>query len=303
MEQAGAGPHLWLETEMRRLDLDGATLFALTDAAPAPAASNYAFPEADFAAHPELTARWFPDDTFRTRFGVFALLCRDGRIVMVDAGLGPGPDPYFNGLGGRLPEEFEAAGLDPNAVSLVVFSHFHLDHVGWALDETGAPRFSHARYLAPAAEIAHWQAQGEEAALPHHVAAYRRSIAPIIESRRLEAAEAGLPIFSSGKITASLLPAPGHTAGHHAILIEGAGRPVLIAGDSWHNPAQIAIPGWCHRADRDQGLARQSRSALAERAAKTAAIVAAGHFIESEAFGRIAEDEATGALAYQPLHG
>jgi glyoxylase-like metal-dependent hydrolase (beta-lactamase superfamily II) len=287
---------------MRRLDLEsGATLFALTDTAPAPAASSYAFPDADLAARPDLTARWFPDGEFRTRFGVFALRCPDGRIVLVDAGLGPGPNPYFNGLGGRLPEEMAEAGLDPSEVALAIFSHFHLDHVGWALDRVDAPRFGHARYLAPAAEIAHWRAHGEEAALPHHVAAFRQSIAPLLASGRLEAADPGAPIFTSGGVTVSLLPAPGHTAGHHAIWIEGAGRPVLIAGDSWHNPAQIAEPDWCHRADRDKDLARASRRALAERAVETDALVAAGHFVEDQAFGRIVQDGPAGDLAYRPL--
>lgn len=285
---------------MRRLDLDGAALFALTDAEPAPAAWDYAFPEAGLPGRPDLAALWFPDGMFRTRFGVFALQVAEGRILMIDAGLGPGPSPYFNGLRGRLPTEMAAAGLDPDAVAVLAFSHFHLDHVGWTRDESGKPRFRYARHLAPAAEIAHWQAQGEEAALPHHVAAYRQSIAPLLQQGRLEAAEAGAAIFTSGGITASLLPAPGHTVGHHAVLIEGAGPPVLLAGDSWHNPSQIAMPDWCHRADRDKALARLSRRALAERAADTGAIVAAGHFVEDQAFGRIVRDEA-GGLAYRPL--
>ncbi|MCW3475011.1 MBL fold metallo-hydrolase [Limobrevibacterium gyesilva] len=278
--------------------LTGATLFALCDAEPPPADWAYSFPTAAIDAHRDVADAWLPDGKFHTRFGVFALV--DGvRITLVDTGVGPGPHAYFPGLAGRLLAEMEDAGLDPAAVDTVLFTHFHLDHVGWACGGDGRPTFPKARYLAPAAELAHWQSEGRQAALPHHVAAYERCIAPLVVSGRLETAESGEALLAPGL---SFVAAPGHTKGHHAVLVEGRGRPVLIAGDLWHSPAQIAVPAWCHRADRDQPRAIESRTRLAGWAAEAGAIVAAGHFPHDRVFGTIMRATG-GGLTFAPLRG
>jgi glyoxylase-like metal-dependent hydrolase (beta-lactamase superfamily II) len=93
--------------------------------------------------------------------------------------------------------------------------------------------------------------------------------------------------------------APGHTPGHSAVEIAGE-RTVLIAGDAWHSPAQIAEPAWCHRADRDQAQARASRVALAEWALDNDVIVAAGHFPEHVCFGSIRAGRESG-LIFDPV--
>jgi glyoxylase-like metal-dependent hydrolase (beta-lactamase superfamily II) len=92
---------------------------------------------------------------------------------------------------------------------------------------------------------------------------------------------------------------PGHTPGHHAVEIAGR-ETVLIAGDAWHNPSQIAVPTLCHRADRDPAQARQSRAALANLAHDRDAIVACGHFLEPICFGRIGASR-DGRWEYRPI--
>ena len=71
--------------------------------------------------------------------------------------------------------------------------------------ETGTHSFRTLSYHAPAPEIAHWRAFGEKAALPHHVQAFERHLAPLVESNRLGAATAGEPSCGSRR-NGRLLP-------------------------------------------------------------------------------------------------
>lgn len=281
---------------MRQLDLGEAALFALTDAAPAPADWRYAF--AGHAAEFDATARrrWAADGLFHTRFCVHALL-QKGEVTLVDAGLGPGPSRYFDGLQGRLDAELAAAGLDRAMVTRVMFTHFHLDHVGWASAD-GRACFANARYFAPQAELDHWRERGDAAALPHHVAAYSAAIAPLLAQGLLTGLRPGEAAPGGGGL--SYKAAPGHTPGHSAVVTETDGRPLVIAGDTWHSPAQIERPDWGHRADGDPAAAILSRTELARWAHATGALVAAGHFPEPQGFGRI-EAAPDGGLRWAPL--
>jgi glyoxylase-like metal-dependent hydrolase (beta-lactamase superfamily II) len=284
---------------MRELTVACGVLFTLTDASPPPAAWGYSFPEARLDDHPNVVARWLPDGLFQTRFAAFAFE-RNGRIILVDAGLGPEPSAYFDGLSGRLDAEFRAAGLRAEKVEHLIFTHFHLDHVGWATGSDGEPAFPNATYHAPRAELDYWQEHGDAAALPHHRQAVERQIIPLLRSSRLMAAEG--PVASFGPVEVSLVPAPGHTPGHSAVMVASPTETVLIGGDTWHSPAQVAVPDWCHRADWSPAQARLSRRALARLASDRNAIVAAGHFLEDVSFGRIlrqGEDD----FAFSPLGG
>jgi glyoxylase-like metal-dependent hydrolase (beta-lactamase superfamily II) len=283
---------------MRQLDLPDGVLFTFTDAAPPPAALTYSFPDADPAGHPDVIRTWLPDHRFHTRFAVFALEQR-GRIVLIDAGLGPQPSPYFDGLTGRLQDELSRAGIDVSAVAHVLFTHFHLDHIGWAAHPDGTPFFPNATYHAPRAELAHWKLHGAEAALPHHVQAFERSLAPLIAAGLMAPDDPAQPILELDGMRVTYRAVPGHTPGHHAIEIAGR-ETVLIAGDAWHSPAQIAVPDWCHRADFDPAQARRSRIALSNWAHDHGAIVASGHFLEPICFGRIGSGRET-RLEYRPI--
>jgi glyoxylase-like metal-dependent hydrolase (beta-lactamase superfamily II) len=270
---------------MRQVDLDGTTVFALTDCAPAPAACTYSFPDAVLADHPDAATRWFPQDQFNTRFGPF-LLRTDAGDVLVDSGMGPGPSSYFPGLHGALPASLAAAGSALERITAVVFTHLHVDHVGWA------PFLPNARFFVAEREWSHWSLLGALAGLPHHVAAFETCIAPLHAAGRLRVAAEGEEILPG----VALLAAPGHTPGHHCVLVQ---RQLLIAGDIWHNPAQIAVPAWCHRADMDKPEAVRTRTRIADAAHHHGWLVAAGHFTEPNAFGRIVATPE--GRAFEPL--
>ena len=255
---------------MQTIVIDGLPVAALTDWTPEPAACAYSFPKAALEAHPAVAARWFADGQFRTRFGPFLI----GHRILVDCGVGPGDNAYFPTAQGKLPAQLAAAGSSLEAVTDVVLTHLHVDHVGWA------PFLPNARFHVAETEWAHWR-QGASAGLPHHTAAVAARIAPLAAAGRLRAVTPDGPLLPGLRF----LPAPGHTPGHQAVLLR---EDLLIAGDAWHNPAQIAVPAWCHRADMDPAAAIRSRIRLAEEAVMQDWLVAAGHF--TAPFGRITLD-------------
>ncbi len=270
---------------MRTIDHGGLTLLRLTDATPPPADWAYAFPSHAGDADQPPRRRWAPDEKFHTAFTVHAVV-GDGGVALIDLGIGPGPVAYFGGLEGSLVRELAAAGLAPTDVTAVLFTHLHLDHVGWA-SRDGKPCFPNARYAAPAAEVDHWRRNGAASALPHHVVAFESHLAPLLAEGRLTPLAEGAPM--PGADWLRFRQVPGHTPGHAAVVSERA--RLIVAGDAWHSPAQIERPDWCHRADRDAASAIASRQALARYAADSGALVAVGHFQEEAGFGQIVRDE------------
>jgi glyoxylase-like metal-dependent hydrolase (beta-lactamase superfamily II) len=166
------------------------------------------------------------------RVGSF-LIRTPERTVLVDLGLGPG---------GRLLDNLGRHEVAPGDVDLVVFTHLHRDHVGWA----GA--FPNARYLAD---------QHERAEI------------------HLDAPLDGLPDGLEA------VPSPGHTPGHTCLLVTDPGTTarVLLLGDLLHVPAQLDHPDWSFRSDADPDRARRSRrEVLDPYRGDGRTVLAAAHF-------------------------
>jgi glyoxylase-like metal-dependent hydrolase (beta-lactamase superfamily II) len=210
------------------------------------------------------------------------LIRTSGRTVLVDTGLGPkpadGPDPGW----GRLLHDFQAKGVRPEDVDMVVMTHLHRDHVGWNLRTEGqkyVPTFPRARYWMSTKD---WEACHQPDVQPTRFVNAPTCVWPL--------AELGLIEFMQGEhsLTRELtaVPTPGHTPGHMSILVTSRGERALVLGDAAHSPVQVLEPDWVSRADMDPELTRQTRRALLDRLEREEILVAAGHF-EAPGYGRI----------------
>ena len=83
-----------------------------------------------------------------------AVLVKTGNErVLIDAGSGPN----FQPTAGKLQENLEAAGIAPEQITKVVFTHAHADHLWGAIDDFGdGDRFPNASYVISAAEWDFW---------------------------------------------------------------------------------------------------------------------------------------------------
>ena len=103
-----------------------------------------------------LTAAGIGPDKITNPFTVTAIRT-GGKVILFDTGFGGnGPATV-----GKLADNMKAAGLDPAAVSTVVISHFHGDHIsGLWVKETDAQVFPNAEIMMPEVEYKFFDRSG-----------------------------------------------------------------------------------------------------------------------------------------------
>ena len=221
------------------------------------------------------------DGAIQLYYGCFALRSQ-GRVIMVDTGMGPGPHPTRGNRTGDLLNVMARAGITPDQVETVVHTHLHLDHVGWNVTRDGpAPRltFPKARYLVPRADWDYFTQPGVVEKFP----CISESVLPLEPLGAMDLIEGEHTITPE----VTTLPTPGHTPGHVAVLVSSQGAKGILVGDVLHSKVQVQEPDWCARADVDKDQGLQSRQALLDKAEAEGLLVAAGHFRPEDQFGRV----------------
>jgi len=183
------------------------------------------------------------DGEWLLRFRCFAIRRPNGRVILVDAGIGPidSPAASWAPVPGRLPAELADAGIDRDDVETVVLTHVHTDHVGWAVTG-GTPYFRNARYLLQSADLS---------VNPPVSSAV---LAPLREAGQLDVLDGDSRLAPGIEIIAT----PGHTPGHQSVLVQDR---LLITGDLLVHALQLLHPTIGYANEVDPVLARTSRLA------------------------------------------
>jgi glyoxylase-like metal-dependent hydrolase (beta-lactamase superfamily II) len=142
-------------------------------------------------------------------------------------------------------DQLARLGVKPGQVSLIGISHYHFDHTGQAAD------FPRAKLLIGA---------GDLDALRQPGAARAKPLAPWISGGApVEGVVGDKDVFGDGQVV--MLDLPGHTPGHHGLLVRLSGAGVvLLSGDAAHfreNLETGGVPGF--NADRARSLASMDR--------------------------------------------
>ena len=215
------------------------------------------------------------------------LIRSEGQTILVDTGLGGvASNPHSveamtGGAGGRLPEELRAAGVSPEDVDTVFFSHLHFDHVGWNLwHEPGGGSsavFPNARYTAHRADWEAFQRPDVMALFPPN---WDLTLGPLAGLGVLDLLDGERAL--TGEITA--IPTPGHTPGSMSLAVVSGGERAYILGDVFHGPAQVTETGWKFSFDMDAAQGAATRAAMIDRAEAEDAVIAICHH---GGFGRV----------------
>ncbi|OBA80925.1 MBL fold metallo-hydrolase [Mycobacterium sp. 1164966.3] len=215
----------------------------------------------------------------------------DGLTVVVDTGVGNDRArphmPPLDHLDTGFLAALGSAGIDRNAVDVVVNTHIHSDHVGWnTLQENGTwvPTFPNARYLVPAADYHYFEPDGPAARQSP------RTDAEAAQQRgnQLVFADSVLPVTDAGQLvqwtddcqispSLRLRPAPGHTPGSSVLWLD-AGEPAVFVGDLTHSPFQVREPDQPCAFDVDSAAAAVTRRRVFTEAVHSGAVVIPAHY-------------------------
>jgi glyoxylase-like metal-dependent hydrolase (beta-lactamase superfamily II) len=256
-----------MELGRLRIDsiLDGTGRFA-------PTASFQGTTDEQWAAHRDLL-----DEDGMLGFAMGGFLVRGlegGRTALIDAGLGHGT--LMGITGGQLLDNLAAVGVRPDEITDVLFTHLHIDHIGWASAE-GRAVFPNATHRAAAADWDHF--------VVHHPGSEAERLAPT--AGQFETWEEG-----GGSVLAGIdvLAAPGHTPGSTVMVLSSGSARAMLLGDVVHCPVQLVDDEWSGLFDVDPALARRTRTALARELEGRDIPIAAAHFPGMQ-FGRLLTGE------------
>ncbi|MEI3855684.1 MULTISPECIES: MBL fold metallo-hydrolase [unclassified Ensifer] len=240
-------------------------------------------------ADAEVRGAWL-DDRFLSKvafdWALNAVVVRSGdQTILIDSGLGE-EYPDFP-RAGQFVHRLEAAGVDLAAVTDVVLTHMHFDHVGGLLVEGVKERMRpDLRVHVCAAETKFWQAPDFSlTAMPPALAdlarkasldflkAYRSNLRTFDEEAQVAP---GVVVTRTG----------GHTPGHSVVRISSGGERLMFGGDALF-PVSFDHPEWHNGFEHDPEEATRVRLRLMRELAETGSWLVSTH-MPFPSVGRVA---------------
>ena len=155
-------------------------------------------------------------------------------------------DADSTSLATTVVDQLVKIGVKPAQVSMIGISHYHLDHIGQAAD------FPQAKLLIGKGDFDVFSQPGHEARA--------KLMSPWVrEGAKVEKVTGDHDVFGDGSVV--MLDLPGHTPGHHGLLVQLPKRgAVLLSGDVVHfreNLESAGVPSF--NTDRAQSLSSMDR--------------------------------------------
>ncbi|QEE36060.1 MBL fold metallo-hydrolase [Octadecabacter sp. SW4] len=190
------------------------------------------------------------------------LLQTDSHNILFDVGAGP----EFMSSAGFLLDALDAAGLTPDDITDVVFTHAHPDHIWGLVDDFDDLLFTNASYMIGQAEWDYWS----DPDTVNTIDSGRTTFA-VGAARRLARIADQVTFFQDGQ---EILPGVaaratfGHTPGHMAFEVRQGNDAIMILGDCIGNH-HLAFdhPDWKSASDQDTDMGVATRVALLDQLA------------------------------------
>jgi glyoxylase-like metal-dependent hydrolase (beta-lactamase superfamily II) len=194
------------------------------------------------------------------------------KLVLFDTGVGT--SQAFGPTTGRQQKSMAEAGIKPEDIDAVVFSHAHIDHIGGVVDASGKVLFPNAQFYIAQSDFDYWTDEGKLGSpLKDFVVHARKNLMPIRDK---------LVFYKDGQEFlpgVQALAAPGHTVGHTMFLITSEGKSFAFLGDLTHH--QILLmehPRMELSYDTDPKQAAESRVKMLDMLAANKIAVMSYHY-------------------------
>ncbi|MBI4446965.1 MAG: MBL fold metallo-hydrolase [Acidobacteria bacterium] len=186
-----------------------------------------------------------PDDRHRICLAMNCLLVRTGaQNILIDTGCGhkyseKEMEIYNIDHFTDVPTELGRLGLGTDRIDLVINTHFHFDHCGGNTvirNGRAVPTFPKATYAVRRRELEDASAPNERTSASY----FSHNWQPLLEEGRLRVIDSDEDKIIAPGIT--LVPTPGHTAGHQSVKIESGGKTLFYLGDLCPTTAHVPLP-------------------------------------------------------------
>ena len=217
------------------------------------------------------------DSRHRVSLGLNSLLVKSqGKLVLIETGVGDKASGWRRQSSpaerGTLMTELDALGVRPEDIDVVLNTHLHADHCGWNtryVDAQLVPTFPNAAYM-----IARDEWEGA-------IAPNERTRATYIEENLLPLQEHGRLSLVDGetKVTdeITIVPAPGHSPGHCAIVLSSAGEQGIYIGDIAQMAVQLERTAWVSAFDIMPLVTMETKKRIVEQAIEEGSLIIGVH--------------------------
>ena len=247
-----------MDSEVHRYKLGDIAVTVFSDGFRTIPPDNYIANAAKEELIATLASAGLPTDHMRNTYAPIVLET-SGKRVLIDTGNGEAMFAQSKGERGRLQQNLAAAGIDRNAIDVVVISHFHADHVNGLLAADNKPAFPNAEIKVPAGEWAFWMDDGEMSRAPNG-----RMTELFHNNRRIfDALGRKVTRYAWDEEVAPGITAvgtPGHSIAHTSFVVASGAAQVFVQGDvANHAVVFTRHPDWHGWFDQDPVQAAATR--------------------------------------------
>ncbi len=145
--------------------------------------------------------------------------------ILVDCGIGSSGEAMHHKLkdDNVLIDGMRALGFEPSDIDMVMLTHLHYDHCGFAIDDDGNPAFENAHYYVQRQEwddATNINDLTETSYLPEtYNGLMKARVLKLVNGDYVPAL--GIRLWLTG----------GHSAGHQTVLVKSKGQGLLFTGD------------------------------------------------------------------------
>ncbi len=208
------------------------------------------------------------------------LIQTESKNLLIDSGC----RDLFGPTCGFLQDALKEAGLGPNDITDIFFTHLHPDHVAGAIDAEGSAVFKNASFKVIDLEYNFWTSDTftDAEVNGNDWAGLARAALSAYEDK-IETISFGKDIISG----VSSVDIPGHTPGHSGFRVDEGNETLIQMGDILHVPnLQLENPNIATIFDVDSEAALKSRKEVLDMVSTDRLLCTSGHMIKPK-FGYI----------------